>query len=324
VFQRFTDRARGAISSAQEEAHSLGQERVGSDHILLGLLVENEGLAGQVLQDLGVEAPSVRSQIAETDTSADADAQRHLPFTTPARMTIERALRQSLSLGQNFVGTEHLLLGLLLVDDSRGGQILEGMGLDYERARAEILRRSPGQPNDLGQRSADGRPGRVSPARDPYTAVIKRLERRGHPAPEMSTVRILKERALADRRFFAITYGDARGGQHLLLAGAKRNEDGFWSAGSGGGGARPAPQREGRWVYLEGWHEDGHLCLGGELLIERAQASEVHLVFEDGMELVDDFTDGVVLFVAERAFGPSPSVQVHDSAGNLLVSHPLH
>ena len=323
MFQRFTDRARGAISSAQEEARCLRQERVGSEHILLGLLRENEGLAGQVLEDLGVDAERVRSQIAEVPAPADADAQRHLPFTTPARMTIERALRQSLSLGQNFIGTEHLLLGLLLVDDSRGTQILGGIGVDYETPRAEILRRSPSSPKDVGEQSFTARPGRVSPARDRYTAVIERLARHGHPAPDMSTVRLLKEQALADRRFFVITYGDKRG-RHLLLAGAKRHEDGFWFAAWGGGGPRPASQRAGRWVYLEGWHQDGHLCLGGELLLDSAEASQVRLVFEDGTELVDDLADGVVLFVAERPFGPSPSVHVQDSAGNLLASHPLH
>ena len=124
---------------------------MGSDHILLGLLRENEGLAGQVLEDLGVDAERVRSQIAGVPAPADADAQRHLPFTTPARMTIERALRQSLSLGQNFIGTEHLLLGLLLVDDSRGTQILGGIGVDYETTRAEIVRRSPSSPQRCGR-----------------------------------------------------------------------------------------------------------------------------------------------------------------------------
>ena len=122
MFTRFTDRARGVIVTAQDEARSLGQERVGSEHILLGLLRENEGLAGQLLEDFGVDVDGVRARIAEEAPSADADAERDLPFTTPARMAIEQALRQSLSRGQNFIGTEHLLLGLLSVDDCPGAR----------------------------------------------------------------------------------------------------------------------------------------------------------------------------------------------------------
>ena len=121
--QRFTERARGVIVIARKEARSLGYDRAGSEHILLGLVREREGLAGQALEDLGVDVEGVRGQIPAVAASGDADAQRHLPFTTPARMAIERALCQSLSLGHDFIGTKHLLLGLLFVDECRGAQI---------------------------------------------------------------------------------------------------------------------------------------------------------------------------------------------------------
>jgi Clp amino terminal domain, pathogenicity island component len=322
VFARFTDRARGVIVTAEDEARSLGQQRTGSEHVLLGLLLEKEGLAGQVLEELGVDIEGVRGRIAEAALSADADAERHVLFTTPARMALEQALRQSLSLGQNFIGTEHLLLGLLSVETCTGAQILEGMGVAYEAARAEIARRSPGRPEDAREGRVGAWPGRVSPARDPYSAVLAGLARRGDP--DMSTVCMLKERALADRRFFVITYTDQHGSQQLLLAGAQRHEDGFWGTSSGSCGPRPAPRRDGRWVYLEGWSDEDHFCLGGELLVDGAEVSEVRLAFEDGSELVDDVTNGVVLFVAERPFAKSLGVHIHDSTGALLASHPAH
>jgi hypothetical protein len=131
----------------------------------------------------------VRSQIAEVLAPADAEAQRHLPFTSPAAGdhragTAPIALARA-ELHQNRASPT----GLLLVDDSRGTQILEGIGVDYETARAEIVRRSPGSSTDVGEQSSAARPARVSPARDPYTAVIERLACQGHPAPDMSTVR---------------------------------------------------------------------------------------------------------------------------------------
>ena len=77
-------------------------------------------------------------------------------------------------------------------------------------------------------------------------------------------------------------------------------------------------------MYLEGWSDEDHLCLGGELLVDRADVSQVRLVLEDGTELVDDVANGVVLFVAERPFRQSVEVRVNDSTGALLASHPAH
>ena len=198
------------------------------------------------------------------------------------------------------------------------------MGVGYETARNEILRRSPKWPGDAGKEPDIAQLGRVSPSRDPYKAVLEGLARHRNLDLDMSTVCILKERALADRRFFVITYADKRGGRQLLLASAKRQEDGFWFSSAGSGGPRPAPRREGRWVYLEGWSDEDHFCLGGELLVDSAEAGQVRLALEDGTTLVDDVENGVVLFVAERPFAQPTGVHVHDNAGTLLASHPVH
>lgn len=324
MFQPYTEEASRLVARARDEARCLGYDYAGSEHILLGLLSVKKGLAGQVLKDLGIDIDGVRRQIPEVAACRDADSRRPLPFTTPARMALKQAQRESLLRGQRLIGTEHLLLGLLSLSDCRGARILQGMGVGYETARDEVVLRSSGLLGDRGEVPVTGGPLRVSSARDPYGAVLERLASRDDPAPDMLSVRVLKERTLAERRFFAITYRDECGGQRLVIAASERQEDGFWFPTASSGGPRPAPRREGRWIYLEGWYDEDHLCLGGELLVDNGEASEVRLLLEDGTELVDDLANGVVLFVAERRHGRPVGVHVYNSVGALLASHPVH
>jgi hypothetical protein len=323
MFQRFTERARRVIAIAQEEARILGQAHVGTEHLLVGLLRETEGLAGQVLHELGVNAEAVRGQLAAATSPAAEDTRRRLPLTAPAKAVLEKAVRQALSLGHDFIGTEHLLLGLLCVPESDGARILARADVSYEAARAGIALRgahasktqaTPGGPEDWSRTP-------LKDSRDPREAMLQRLARQ-RPAPEMSSIRVLKERARADRRVYAVTFASQGHEQQLWLAEVERADDGCWHSRSGSGGPRPAPRRDGRWIYLEGWSQDDRFCLGGELLVGSAQAREARLALADGTELVDDLAGGVVLFLDDRPLQHPAIVRVYDGHGAMLASHP--
>jgi hypothetical protein len=120
LFQRFTDRARRAVHLAQEEARLLRYNYVGTEHPLLGLLYEGEGVAAQALGSLGVSLQAVRGQVEQTIGHGPTTPAGHIPFTPRAKKVLELSLREALALGHNYIGTEHLLLGL----------VREGEGLD--------------------------------------------------------------------------------------------------------------------------------------------------------------------------------------------------
>jgi ATP-dependent Clp protease ATP-binding subunit ClpC len=129
---------------AEEEARTFAHANVGSEHILLGLLRERDGLAGQVHSDLGIDVETVCTQVAVMAPPATGDVPRAIPLAAGARRVLEHAVRQSLQLGHDFIGTEHLLLGLLSVTDAGGADILQRTGVSYETVRAEIAQRAPG------------------------------------------------------------------------------------------------------------------------------------------------------------------------------------
>jgi ATP-dependent Clp protease ATP-binding subunit ClpC len=152
MFERFTDRARRAMTLAQEEARSLYYAHVGSDHILLGLLREGEGVAVKVLEARGITLDAARQQVEalRPRPGMPADAVEHVPFTPNAKAVLEESLRQALKLGHNYIGTEHLLLAILRGPDRMAGRVLLGLGADFDQLRADTLHRLPGRGARLG------------------------------------------------------------------------------------------------------------------------------------------------------------------------------
>jgi ATP-dependent Clp protease ATP-binding subunit ClpC len=142
MFERFTERARQVVVLAQDEARALRHNYIGTEHLLLGLIREEEGLGARVLESLGVTLEQVRDRVRAIvgEGEPDAAVAGQIPFTPDAKKTLELALREALTLGHNYIGTEHVLLGLVRAGDGVGYAILEEHGAGAERIREEILR----------------------------------------------------------------------------------------------------------------------------------------------------------------------------------------
>jgi ATP-dependent Clp protease ATP-binding subunit ClpC len=140
LFERFTERARQVVVLAQDEARALKHNYIGTEHILLGLLREEEGLAARVLESLDITVEEVRAQIARIVGQGDEVTTGQIPFTPRAKKVLELALREALSLGHNYIGTEHILLGLVRENEGVAARILLDFDADAEKIRNEIIR----------------------------------------------------------------------------------------------------------------------------------------------------------------------------------------
>ena len=144
MFQRFSDQARRVIVLAQEEARRLNHNSIGTEHILLGLVREDEGVAAQVLHSLGLGLEAVRQQAAEIvgqgkQGQGTPGLAGHMPFTARAKRVLELSLREALQLGHDHIGTEHILLGVVRVDDSVAAQVLVRLGADLSGVRRQVI-----------------------------------------------------------------------------------------------------------------------------------------------------------------------------------------
>jgi ATP-dependent Clp protease ATP-binding subunit ClpC len=149
VFERFTERAKQVVVLAQDEARALKHNYIGTEHILLGLLREEEGLAARVLESLDVTVEEVRAQVARIIGPGDEPiVSGQIPFTPRAKKVLELSLREALSLKHNYIGTEHILLGLVRENEGVAARILLDFGADAEKIRNEIMRvlSGPGGP----------------------------------------------------------------------------------------------------------------------------------------------------------------------------------
>jgi hypothetical protein len=151
MFRRFTDRARRAVHLAREEALLLRHDHVGTEHLLLGLLYEGEGVAAHVLESLGISREAVRGQVDEIIGHGQSPPRGDIPFTPAARRALRLALQESLQLGHRYIGTEHVLLGLLREAEGVAAQVLSRLGADHARVRDRTLdlvagRRGPAGP----------------------------------------------------------------------------------------------------------------------------------------------------------------------------------
>jgi ATP-dependent Clp protease ATP-binding subunit ClpC len=158
MFERFTDRARRVVVLAGEEARMLDHAWIGTEHILLGLIHEGDGYAARALESLGISLDAVRQQVEEIIGRGQQEPAGHIPFTPRAKKVLELSLRESLQLGHNYIGTEHILLGLIREGDGVAAQVLVVLGADLNRVRQQVLQLLHGH---VGQdeESAGSRPG---------------------------------------------------------------------------------------------------------------------------------------------------------------------
>ncbi len=139
MFERFTDRARRVLVLAQEEAGLLNHGFIGTEHILLGLVAEGDGLAAKALESLDISLDAVRERVREIIGPSRSSAPDSRPFTPRAKKALELSLREALQLGHNYIGTEHLLLGVVREGNGVGAQVLLSLGADLNRVRAAVL-----------------------------------------------------------------------------------------------------------------------------------------------------------------------------------------
>jgi ATP-dependent Clp protease ATP-binding subunit ClpA len=140
LFERFTDPAKRAIALAQEEARMLNHNYIGTEHILLGLVHEGDGAAAKVLESLNISLEAVRRQVEEIIGQGQAAPTGALPFTPRAKKVLELSFREALQLGHNYIGTEHILLGLIREGEGVGAQVLQKLGADLDRVRNRVVR----------------------------------------------------------------------------------------------------------------------------------------------------------------------------------------
>src|SRR4030042_3378307 len=138
MFERFTERARKVVVRAQDEARFLKQNYIGTEHLLLGLIDEKEGIAAKVIVALNISLEDIRSAIKDSVTEGSSESYEHIPFTPRAKKVLEYSLREALQMGHNYIGTEHILLGLIREGEGIAAKVLENLGADLEGVRKEV------------------------------------------------------------------------------------------------------------------------------------------------------------------------------------------
>ena len=239
MFERFTDRARRVMVLAQEEARMLNHDYIGTEHLLLGLLGEAEGVAAKALESLGISLAAVRHQVEEIIGRGQHAPSGHIPFTPRAKKVLELAQREARALGHDYVGTEHILLGLIREGDGVAAQVLVNMGADLNRVRQQVVQLLHGyQGTDvIGEGSRRGKRARARQL-DDALARIDALDRRlaaierwaglrpdlDNLAQEIAQVRREKEAAI-DRQDFEAAVALRDKEKQLLAARAAREKE---------------------------------------------------------------------------------------------------
>jgi hypothetical protein len=154
MFERFSDRSRRVVVLAQEEARLLGHGYIGTEHLLLGLIRDGEGVAATALRALGADLDTLRREVEALAGPGEGPQGGHIPFTPRAKKVLELALREMVRLGHHYIGTEHLLLGLLREGEGAAAQVLRQRGIELDRVRQEVNRQLHGN---------EGRPRRRAP-----------------------------------------------------------------------------------------------------------------------------------------------------------------
>lgn len=171
MFERFTDRARRVVVLAQEESQRLSHNYIGSEHLLLGLLAEREGVAARALESLNVTLTAAREQVEEIIGPGQQTPRGHIPFTPRAKKILELSLREALTMGSEVIDTEHLLLGLIDEGDGVGAQILQQRGATAQAVREAVARLISADPEAAEMTGPGSEPRAVSVGRRVLTRV---------------------------------------------------------------------------------------------------------------------------------------------------------
>jgi ATP-dependent Clp protease ATP-binding subunit ClpA len=183
MFERFTDRARSVVVLAQEEARMLKHNYIGTEHILLGLIRDSEGTAARALDSLGISLEAVRQQVKEIIGQGQQAPSGNIPFTPRAKKVLELSLREALQLGHNYIGTEHILLGLIHEGEGVAADVLVKLGADLAVVRRQVLQEQAAHPT----------------AEELPAAAQARAASRVRPTAPAEAVRIETERAETER-----------------------------------------------------------------------------------------------------------------------------
>ncbi len=197
MFERFTDRARSVVVLAQDEARLLNHSYIGTEHILLGLIHESKGLAARALAAAKVDLEPARQQVREIVGPGQQAPSGHIPFTARAKKILELSLREALQLGHNYIGTEHILLGLIREGDGVALQVLAGLGADLSLLRQQVLQLQADNPmtEEMPRVARAGASARAAAARaEAAQAEVMRAE-----AARAETIRLDAARAAAAR-----------------------------------------------------------------------------------------------------------------------------
>jgi ATP-dependent Clp protease ATP-binding subunit ClpC len=204
MFERFTDRARRVVVLAQEEARMLNHNYIGTEHLLLGLIHEGEGVAAKALESLGVSLEAVRAQVEEIIGQGQQAPSGHIPFTPRAKKVLELSLRESRQLGHDYIGTEHILLGLLREGDGVAAQVLVRLGADLNRVRQQVIELLHGRRGEEpAAPAAGGRERRLPPEiasrLDAIGSRLSAVEQRTGTGPDTGELDEQIEQVLRDR-----------------------------------------------------------------------------------------------------------------------------
>ena len=240
MFERFTDRARRVVVLAQEEARMLDHGYIGTEHLLLGLVHEGEGVAAKALEAMGINLEAVREQVETIIGRGEHTESGHIPFTPRAKRVLELSLRESSQLGHNYIGTEHILLGLVREGDGVAAQVLVKLGADLNRVRQQVIQQLHGHPGESRVRIARGaRRGEVEDvlaridSMDERLTAIERWVGMGPDVPDLDQdlARLRREKEAAiDAQDFE-TAAALRDKEKQLLAG-QTSREGSEEAGS--------------------------------------------------------------------------------------------
>jgi ATP-dependent Clp protease ATP-binding subunit ClpC len=204
MFERFTDRARRVVVLAQEEARMLNHNYIGTEHLLLGLIHEGEGVAAKALESLGISLEAVRQQVEEIIGQGQQAPSGHIPFTPRAKKVLELSLREALQLGHNYIGTEHILLGLIREGEGVAAQVLVKLGADLNRVRQQVIQLLHGHPGEepagppTGLR-VRGLPPEIAERLDAIGTRLAAVEQRTGTGPDTGDLDQQIEQVLRDR-----------------------------------------------------------------------------------------------------------------------------
>jgi ATP-dependent Clp protease ATP-binding subunit ClpC len=221
MFDRFTSRARAIVVLAQVEARTLNHRHIGTEHLLLGLIKEGEGIAARALQDLGISMETVRAEVVEKigGQGEGRSPAGQIPFTPRAKKVLELSLREALHLGHDYIGTEHILLGLIREGDGIAARVLLALGADHDNTRAKVIhllvRRDSDPEPGTGRQAAGARPEparqRARGIRMPPAGAATGLAAAGG-ASLLAALEAISERLAAIEARLGISHRDTGGG----------------------------------------------------------------------------------------------------------------